>query len=157
MCELGLRVGKRCFAAREPRRVVGEELHEPPQSVAVDAVAQVERDEGRLRLRRSRDAGLMSPVEWHDAGTRIRCPDLRSPDFRRFLPPREAKRLVCADGRGRAEPGDSSPEEELPPSRAGATRSLVARHQLLSACSEWSISEWSISMSPPMSPMSPSS
>ncbi len=132
--ELRLGVGERRPALREACRVVGEDAQQPPQSLTVGRIEQVEREEEAVRLRRGVDAGLVSAEERHG---------LLAVHRRRgggggtgILP---VQGVVDSDRRGRADADDSSSEEELPPGRPGAigARTLGARaHQ-------WSMPSWS--------------
>jgi len=63
LSELRLGVAERCAACCESRRVVGQQHEQPADAVTIDAVAQVEGDEHRVRLRWRLDAGLACPEE----------------------------------------------------------------------------------------------
>lgn len=112
--EFRLGVGEGGEPLREARRVVGQESHESGEGISVDIVVEVQADEDAVGLGSGVDTGLMGAEERHGLVSvhRHGC------GFRRGV--RSIQGEVRSDGRDRADTGDSSSEEELPPGRPGA-------------------------------------
>ncbi len=135
-CEVGLRIPQHGYAALQPARVVGPLAQQPAQAVLAHPWSEVERDEGRVRLRRGADPSLMRadegdhrPRPWRVGSRALAggCGDGRGSNAGLAVP----QAVADEPGSGAAGQGRSDAKERPPRRRGRGSLGRTARHRLL--------------------------
>ena len=134
--EIGLGIPQHGYAALQPARVVGPLAQQPAQAVLAHPWSEVERDEGRVRLRRGADPSLMRadegdhrPRPWRVGSRALAggCGDGRGSNAGLAVP----QAVADEPGSGAAGQGRSDAKERPPRRRGRGSLGRTARHRLL--------------------------